>query len=164
MIIPDSISFAAMPRTTGQSLREQAKECLEASQRTDDEAVKNELLAAAAWLHGEAVKLEKLLNSQRGGGGPGSPAKRRNGRKMTGRFSRPPPPDIVSLLRRFRPNGAQPRKTAGLRLWLARADFLNLRNNATSLTATLNCVESAPTSCSACPPKDSRTNLALKFR
>lgn len=80
-----------MPRTTVQSLREQAKECLDASKRTDDEVVRNELLAAAAWLHEEAIKLEKLLNAPRGGGGPGSPAKHRNGRKMAGRFSRRPP-------------------------------------------------------------------------
>ena len=80
-----------MPRTTVASLREQARECLEASKRTDDEAVKNELLAAAAWLHEEAIKLEKLLNAPRGGGGPGSPAKRRNDRKMVERFSRRPP-------------------------------------------------------------------------
>lgn len=67
-----------MPRTAIQLLRIQAKEVLEASKRTPDRAVKNELLAAAAWLHEEAVKLEKLLNTPRGGGGPGSGAPSRN--------------------------------------------------------------------------------------
>jgi len=63
-----------MPKTAIQLLRIQAKECLEASKRTSDRAVKNELLTAAVWLHDEAVKLERLLNTPRGGGGPSSGA------------------------------------------------------------------------------------------
>jgi hypothetical protein len=38
----------------------QAQQCLRAAQATSDPVVKNELLSAAACLHEEAVKLEKL--------------------------------------------------------------------------------------------------------
>ncbi len=61
-----------MPATVAEALRRQARDCLRVAQATSDPAVRNELLAAAAWLHEEAVKIEKLLTRPRGGGGPGS--------------------------------------------------------------------------------------------
>jgi hypothetical protein len=64
-----------MPRTTVEALRQQSKECLEASRRTDDKAVRDELLTAAVWLHEEAIRIEKLLSGPQGGGGPGSTGK-----------------------------------------------------------------------------------------
>src|SRR5579864_880491 len=67
-----------MPDLVAESLRRQAQECLRASQATTDPIVKNELLSAAAWLHEEAIKLEKLLARGKGGGGPGSGSPRPN--------------------------------------------------------------------------------------
>ncbi len=52
-----------MPRNVAESLRRQSKECLDVAQTTSDPRVKHELLAAAAWLHEQAIKLEKLLQS-----------------------------------------------------------------------------------------------------
>jgi len=56
-----------MPSLVADALRRQAQECLETAKRTQDVAVREELLAAAAWLHEEAIKIEELLH--RGGGG-----------------------------------------------------------------------------------------------
>jgi hypothetical protein len=40
------------------NLRRQAEDCLRGAQRSNDPAVKAELLAAATWLHAYAAKLE----------------------------------------------------------------------------------------------------------
>ena len=80
-----------MPQTIAESLRQQAEECLRAAHRTQDPAIRNELIAAAAWLHDEAVRLEKLLGSGGGGGpGPGTPPPK-TGRNRAPPASRPPP-------------------------------------------------------------------------
>jgi hypothetical protein len=54
-----------MPFSVANALRKQASECLRVARSTADNAVRNELLAAAAWLHEEAVRIEGLV--QRGG-------------------------------------------------------------------------------------------------
>jgi len=67
-----------MPILVAEALRYQARDCLRVAQQTSDPRVKEELLSAAAWLHEEAIKIEKLLASSRGGGPtstpPGGPA------------------------------------------------------------------------------------------
>jgi len=64
-----------MPLSVAQKLRDQAMECLETAKRTSDQAVRRELLAAAGWLHEEAIKLETMVSGPGGGGGstPGEP-------------------------------------------------------------------------------------------
>jgi len=59
-----------MPLGVAESLRRQAEDCLRVAQVTRDPRLKNELIAAAAWLHEEAIRLEKLAGG--GGGGPGT--------------------------------------------------------------------------------------------
>ncbi|HWI28870.1 MAG TPA: hypothetical protein VN668_17975 [Stellaceae bacterium] len=68
-----------MPISVAQSLRRQAKDCLDVAKKTNDESVRNELLAAAVWLHEEALKIERLLG--RGGGGPSSPSSGQKGER-----------------------------------------------------------------------------------
>jgi hypothetical protein len=65
-------------------------ECLETAKRTSDQAVRRELLAAAGWLHEEAIKLETMVAGPGGGGGstPGGPAESRP-RAPRGRQSAP---------------------------------------------------------------------------
>jgi hypothetical protein len=75
-----------MPDTVAESLRRQAQECLRISQATSDPAVKNELLSAAAWLHEEAIKIEKLLSRGKGGGGPGAASQRPRGNRSRASF------------------------------------------------------------------------------
>lgn len=81
-----------MPLSVAEALRRQAHDCLRVAQASSDAAVKNELVAAAAWLHEEAVKIEKLVAGPRGGGGPGSGTAGETGkRRRAGRGPRPTP-------------------------------------------------------------------------
>jgi hypothetical protein len=73
-----------MALTVAEHLRKQAKECLEVAQRTSDQTVRIELLTAAAWLHDEALKIERLLTGPRGGG---SSTPSGNGHRRTSRGS-----------------------------------------------------------------------------
>jgi hypothetical protein len=81
-----------MPRTVAHALRIQSKQCLDVAKRTNDPAVKEELLSAAAWLHEEATKIEAMLGPPRGGGsgGPGVPPTRRT-KQRTHPAPNPPP-------------------------------------------------------------------------
>jgi hypothetical protein len=54
-----------MPIAVAEPLRLQAEECLRISRASQDPAVKNELLAAAIWLHEKAAHLEKLAARRR---------------------------------------------------------------------------------------------------
>jgi len=81
---------------------------LRVAQSTSDPVVKNELLAAAAWLHDEAIKIEKLLTSPRGGGGgPQPPVRSKADRE---RAPRPP----RSLPRYHRPPTGDQRQPPSL--------------------------------------------------
>jgi type VI protein secretion system component VasF len=53
-----------MPNTVVESLRRQAEECLTVARASRDQAVKNELLTAAAWLFEHAEKLESILHKR----------------------------------------------------------------------------------------------------
>lgn len=62
-----------MPLMVAESLRRQAADCLRVAKLTRDPRVRQELLHAAALLHEEATRIEKLLADPTGGsGGPGS--------------------------------------------------------------------------------------------
>jgi hypothetical protein len=84
-----------LPSLVADSLRKQARECLEAAKRTSDVAVREELLAASAWLHEEALKLEGLL--ERGGGG-GTPKRIERLPDGSYRFT---PPKLKAISSRF---------------------------------------------------------------
>ena len=67
-----------MPWSVAESLRQQSADCLRVAKSTSDNAVRQELLAAAAWLHDEAQRIEELLRGRGGSGtgsGPGIPPK-----------------------------------------------------------------------------------------
>ena len=53
-----------MPAGVALSLRQQAEECLRVARITTDEAVRMELLTAAAWLHEKAERIEAALEGQ----------------------------------------------------------------------------------------------------
>ena len=52
-----------MPAGVALSLRQQAEECLRVARVTADEAVRMELLTAAAWLHEKAERMRQRLRA-----------------------------------------------------------------------------------------------------
>jgi hypothetical protein len=61
---------AGMPLSIAEAFRRQSEDCLRIARVTRDPRIKKELIDAAAWLHEEAARLEKLAGA--GGGGPGA--------------------------------------------------------------------------------------------
>ena len=70
----EGASLGSMPVMVAESLRRQAADCLRIAKLTRDPRMRQELLHAAALLHEEATRIEKLLADPSGGngGGPGS--------------------------------------------------------------------------------------------
>jgi hypothetical protein len=86
----ETAAGARMPLGIAEALRREAQDCLRVATITRDPVIKRELISAAAWLHEEAQRLEKLANGGGGGPGSGSPPPR-GGRKRAAPFSRMPP-------------------------------------------------------------------------
>ena len=84
----------SMPVMVAESLRRQAADCLRVAKLTRDPRMRQELLHAAALLHEEATRIEKLLSDPKGGngGGPSSTPPRSGKRERASPASGRTPP------------------------------------------------------------------------